>query len=324
MPTPPKIVAIILNFRTPDVTIDCLKTLAPEAAANPDFHVVLIDNHSGDDSVPRIQAAIAENAWSSSWLTFRSLEKNLGFAGGNNLVLREQLTAPSPPDYLLLLNSDTLVNAGCIARCKQIMDADPAIGALSCMLRNRDGSVQNVCRKFPHPLRESVRAFGLPWLFPPLFRWADLEDSSWNRESGPRDVDWIGGAFFFARSSALKKTGVMDEDFFFYGEDCEWCFRIHQNGWRIRFDPSTEIIHLGGASSDSTRVRNKQRETYTWRARLLVQKKCYGPAAERLVRYSYITMFRLRIAFQTLTGRGKSEKAAELRDGLSILTSPLL
>lgn len=324
MPIPPKTVAIVLNFRTPDVTIDCLRTLAPEAAANPGLKVVLIDNASGDDSIPRIRAAITENGWDAPWLEFRPLEKNLGFAGGNNLVLREQIASENSPDYLLLLNSDTLVAPGCISYCEKLMDAAPAIGAMSCMLRNRDGSVQNVCRKFPHPLRESVRAFGLPWLLPPLFRWADLEDSAWDRESGSRDVDWIGGAFFFARTSALKKTGVMDEDFFFYGEDCEWCFRIWKNGWRIRFDPGAEITHLGGASSDSTRVRNRQKEIYTWRARFLVQKKCYGALSERVVRACYISMFLLRIAFQTVTLRGKSEKAAELKDGLNILLSPLL
>ena len=80
MPPSPRLTVIVLNFRTPDVTIDCLKTLAPEAAANPGMKVVLLDNASGDDSVPRIEAAIRENGWGGGWLEFRSLDKNLGFA----------------------------------------------------------------------------------------------------------------------------------------------------------------------------------------------------------------------------------------------------
>ncbi|MEI8310778.1 MAG: glycosyltransferase family 2 protein [Verrucomicrobiota bacterium] len=323
MPPSPRLTVIVLNFRTPDVTIDCLKTLAPEALANPGMKVVLLDNASGDDSVPRIEAAIRENGWTGDWLEFRPLDKNLGFAGGNNRILHEQMAAKDPPAYLLLLNSDTLAGKGCIAYCTKIMEADPKIGALSCMLRNRDGSVQNICRKFPHPARESVRAFGLPWFLPALFRWADLEDSGWDRTAGPRDVDWIGGAFFFARTSALREAGVLDQEFFFYGEDCEWCHRLWKHGWRIRFDPGAETVHLGGASSDSTRVRNRQRDIYTWKARFLIQRKCYGPLAEKFVRGCYTAMFALRLGFARITGRGRSEKAAELREGLSMLLGPL-
>ena len=318
----PRLAVIVLNFRTPEVTIACLKTLAAEAVANPGLEVIVVDNASGDDSVPRIRAAIAENGWTGGWLDFREQDRNLGFAGGNNLILRERMAAENPPDYLLLLNSDTLVRPGCLAYCMKVMEEDPKIGALSCMLRNSDGTVQNVCRKFPSPLRESVRAFGLPWFVPALFRWADLEDSGWDRIAGPRDVDWIGGAFFFARTEALQVAGVLDQEFFFYGEDCEWCHRLRRHGWRIRFDPGAETVHLGGASSDSTRVRNRQRDIYTWKARFLVQRKCYGRAAERLVRGCYITMFALRLGFARITGRGRSQKAADLREGLSLLLHP--
>lgn len=263
--------------------------------------------------MPKLEAAIRENGWIAPWLEFRPLEKNLGFAGGNNLILREQMALPNPPKYLLLLNSDTLVQPGCIAACLGIMEADPKIGALSCMLRNRDGSVQNACRKFPHPFLAAIGAFGFPWLAPRLFRWADMDDEGWDRTAGPRDVEWIGGAFFLVRTAALKEAGVMDEDFFFLGEDCEWCHRIWKKGWRIRFDPSAEIVHLGGASSDNTRVRNFTKNVHIWKARFLVQRKCYGPLAENIVRNIYLVMFSLRIGLLQLTLRGRSEKADFLR-----------
>jgi GT2 family glycosyltransferase len=313
MGSPATLTVIILNFRTPDITIDCLRTLAPEAAQNPLMKVVLIDNNSGDDSVPKIRAAIEENGWSSGWLEFRPLEKNLGFAGGNNLILREQMALPQPPKYQLLLNSDTLVRPGCIATCIAIMEADPKVGAMSCMLRNRDGSVQNACRKFPTPLLASLGALGLPWLFPRLFSWSDMDDESWDRTANARDVEWIGGAYFLARTAALAQAGVMDEEFFFLGEDCEWCHRIWKNGWRIRFDPSAEIVHLGGASSDETRVRNFAKNVHTWKARFLVQRKCYGTVAETTVRSLYLASFALRIAFLWITLRGRSPKADFLR-----------
>lgn len=313
-----QVAIVILNFRTPEVTLDCLATLAAEYALWPQFKVVLVDNCSGDDSVPRIEAAIQENNW-TTWLEFRPFPKNLGFAGGNNVVLKEWLASADCPPFLLLLNSDTLVHPGCLQRSVEAIQADSGIGALSCQLLNRDGSVQNICRRFPRPDRETVRAFGLPWIFPKWFQWADLEDEKWDRRRETRDVDWISGAFFLARAETLKKAGVLDEDFFFYGEDCEWSYRVWKSGYRIRFDPRAEIVHLGGASSDATRVRNRTRDLYTWKARFLTQRKCYGPLAEWWVRGCYITVFAARAASLRIRGQGATQKYADMREGLSQL-----
>lgn len=318
---PPLLTIVVLNFRTPDVTIDCLRSLAPECTARPGIKVVLLDNASGDDSVEKIRSAIAKEGWGTDWLEFRAGDKNLGFSGGNNLILRDELARADRPRFLMLLNSDTIVRKGCIERSLATLEKDRRIGAMSCMLRNSDGSVQNICRKFPHPAREVLRAFGLPWIAPALFGWADLEDKGWNRETTARDVDWISGAFFLARSEALAQSGLLDEEFFFYGEDCEWCHRIWSNGWRIHFDPAGEIVHLGGASSDSTRVRNRQREMYVWSARLLIQRKCYGRAAEWIVRKAYEAAFIFRIMRLRISGRGESESAKETADALDLLRS---
>ena len=314
---------VVLNFRTPEITIDCLKTLAPEAAGDAGLRVVLVDNASGDDSVPRIRAAIAENGWDSGWLDFRAFEKNLGFAGGNNAILREYLARPDCPEYLLLLNSDTLVHGGCFEYCRKAMDADPRVGALSCQLFNRDGSVQNVCRLFPRPDREFVRAFGLPWMVPSLFGWADLEDLGWDRKAGARDVEWVGGAFMMLRAKALREAGVLDEGFFFYGEDCELCHRLRKAGWRIRFDPGASIVHLGGASSDGQRMRNRMKDILTWKARFRVQRMCYGSLAEKVSRAAYIVSFALRKTAMELTGRRGSPDYEGVCEGLKQLTGPL-
>ena len=157
-------------------------------------------------------------------------------------------------------------------------------------------------------------------MLPSLFRWADLENRGWDRTGGPRNVDWIGGAFFFLRTKAIKEVGFLDEDFFFYGEDCEYCFRLRKHGWGIRFDPGAEIVHLGGSSSDSTRVRNREKDIHTWKARLLVQRKCYGRLAEMFVHASYITMFALRRLYSLIRGDRSSQKAADIQSGLEILT----
>jgi len=318
-----ELVIHVLNFRTPGLTIDCLRTLAAERESYAGFEVLLIDNASGDDSVPRIQDALDREGW-GGWVRFLPLPANLGFAGGNNHSIRLCLEESAPPPFQLLLNSDTLVHPGSLKTSIAWMKAHPKTGAFSCMLRNKDGSVQNVCRKFPRPDRETARALGLPYVLPGAFAWADLEDTGWDRETADsRPVEWVGGAFMLLRADAIRQAGVMDERFFFYGEDCEWCFRLRKHGWEVRFDPSASITHLGGASSDTTRLLDKRREILTWKARFLVQRRCYGPLAEAWIRGVYIYAFAMRTVWLALSGQKNTLKYQSIRSGLHTLTHRL-
>lgn len=314
---------IIINFRTPDYTIDCIKSLAPERDEIPGLHVLLIENASGDDSLPRLRDAIERNTW-SSWVTLLAQDKNLGFAGGNNAGFDYVLAQPTPPDFVLLLNSDTLVHPGCLQRSLARMEADPDIGILSCMLRNRDGSVQNVCRRFPSPLRETVRAIGLPYIFRGAFEWAELEDAHWDRETTTRPVEWVGGAFMLLRTATVRRLGGMDESFFFYGEDIEFCHRMHRNGLKVFFDPAGSITHFGGGSSDSTRLANRRKEVLIWKARFHVQRQCYGWLAMAWIRLLYILVFTTKVLWYTITLRTKSPGMRGAISGWTVLTRPLI
>jgi GT2 family glycosyltransferase len=313
---------IIINFRTPGYTIDCLASLAPERAALPGLRVLLVENHSADDSLDRITSAIAEHQW-SPWVEVLAQDRNLGFAGGNNAAIRQALEGPDLPDYILLLNSDTLVHPGCLNACLARMEQNPDIGILSAMLRNRDGSVQNVCRRFPTPWRETVRAIGLPYLFRGAFAWAELEDAGWNRETTARDVEWVGGAFMLLRTETIQRLGGMDESFFFYGEDIEYCHRMWKNGRRVFFDPAGAITHFGGGSSDATRLHNRRKEVLIWRARFHVQRVCYGPLAAAWLRLLYILVFTAKVLWYALTGRWHDPRMQGARSGWSVLTRPL-
>ncbi len=314
---------VIINFKTPAYTEDCLRTLAPEMAAwGPGARVLLIDNASGDDSLPRLRAAIAANRW-QDWVELLPSEKNLGFAGGNNYVMRRVLAEADAPPWVLLLNSDTLVHPGCLAVCRAFMEAHPRVGVLSCMLRNRDGTVQNVCRKFPRPDRETARALGLPYFFPRAFGWADLEDLGWNRENVSRAVEWIGGAFMFLRTEAVRQAGLMDESFFFYGEDIEFCHRFWRHGWQVWFDPGAAITHFGGGSSDPTRLLDRRKDVLTWYARFHVQRRCYGRMAAAWLRAVYTAAFALRLGWLAVSGRRGTPIYRSIASGLRTLTGPL-
>jgi N-acetylglucosaminyl-diphospho-decaprenol L-rhamnosyltransferase len=313
---------VVINFRTPKYTIDCLASLEPEVRSLPGTVVHLVDNASGDDSLPRIREAISARGW-SGWVHLMAEEKNLGFAGGNNVALRRILAMENPPRYVLLLNSDTVVHPGCLAACLAAMEADPGVGMLGCLLLNADGTMQNAARKFPTPLRETVRALGLPWIAPKAFGWADIDDPAWDRTATTRDVEWICGAFMFLRTDALRQAGMLSEEFFFYGEDLEFCHRFHRTGWRIRHDPRGVVTHFGGVSSDDARLAATLRNSLTWSAWFKVQRLCYGRLAAAWLRAVYVLAFGARSLRLKWTGQADSEKYRRYREQFDMLRGSL-
>ena len=120
------------------------------------------------------------------------------------------------------------------------------------------------------------------------------------------------------RTALAQKTGLFDTDFFFYGEDMELCHRMHREG-SVFFDPSVSITHFGGASSDGTRLRNTQRDLLRWKARFLVQEKCYGRFAARWSRAMYICAFFLHKMYLLARNRRQTETYAGVEAGLEQL-----
>jgi N-acetylglucosaminyl-diphospho-decaprenol L-rhamnosyltransferase len=310
-----RLAVIILNYRTPALTVDCLRSLAPEMAAVGDCRVIVVDNASGDSSVAAIGGAISQCGW-SAWAELVVMPRNGGFAWGNNRgwdLCRDA-------SCVLLLNSDTLVNAGCLAHCLKTMEGDERIGALSCQVLNSDGTIQNVTRRFPTPLNQTLCALGLPWRLPRFFRWADIQAPEWDRMR-PMDVDWIGGAFMMVRGDLARRIGLLDEEFFFYGEDIEFCHRVWKAGYRVRFDPGASIVHLGGSSSGSDKAPDLDRQRQRWAARYLVQRKCHGRLAEWCVRWIDRCNAALHLAALGLAGKRGDARYANLKAQLATQTA---
>jgi GT2 family glycosyltransferase len=308
---PRSILVVVVNYRTPALTLACLESLAPEIATIPDAHCVVVDNASGDDSVPAIRSLLDSRGF-GNWLTLLESDTNRGFAGGNNLGIAHG----EPAEYVLLLNSDTVVHPGSLNRCLEVMRENPRVGAMSCRVLNSDGTIQNVTRRLPSPLRMTCAAAGLPWRWPRLFGWADTDDLGWDREHLARNVDWLGGAFLFIRSAALGGRVRLDEDFFFYGEDIEICHRIWKFGWTCHYDPLATITHHGGASSDPSRMPSGKRSSHRFKARYLVQQKCYGRWASEWARALDLGVTSAHLLRAQLRRRGE---IPELRERLKLV-----
>ncbi len=296
-----KLGIVILNYRTPDLTLDCLRSLIAERDAMQTaggLRVVVVDNHSDDGSAQAIAKTIEAESI-GDWVELLPLDENLGFAGGNNPGVDRLIDC----QYVLLLNSDTVVHPGCLAHCVAVMDRDDTIGVMSGLVLNADGTPQNVTRTFPNPLRSTVESLGLPWKLPRLFGWADTDDLTWDRMTTTRDVDWVGGAFMLICRTVIDKIACLDDDFFFYGEDIEFCHRVWRNGWRVHYAPGPPTTHLGGASSDPDQLPALHRSKLQWRARYLVQRKCYGWLAMIWLRAVDLAVWSARLVWRFVTGK---------------------
>ncbi len=214
-----RMAVVILNYRTPQLVIDCLASLEGEVDPLRDV-VVVVDNASGDDSVDRIEAAIEQNHW-TEWCRFIPSPDNNGFSAGNNLGC-----AAVNADYYLLTNSDTLFRPGAIEELMRGAAAHPQAAMLGPRLECPNGDPQVSCFKFHSPLSELIDAAATGLLTKLLSKF-----------NVPRPVidhsacyDWLGFPCVLVRSDVLQEIGPMDEGFFMYYEDVDYCRRIARRG----------------------------------------------------------------------------------------------
>lgn len=227
---------LILNYNTRELTINALRSVY-DSITSCRFEVILVDNASKDDSIPHIQAEFPQ-------VTLILNQENVGFAIANNQAMRV-----AQGRYVLLLNSDTLIQSDTLETMLQFMDKHAEVGAAGCKLVLQDGSLDKACKRgFPTPSASFYYAFGISKLFPHVPRFNQYQ-LGYKDPDDAYPVDCLVGAFMFVRRAAIDQVGMLDEEFFMYGEDIDWCYRIKQAGWVNYYYPKTQILHLKGASS---------------------------------------------------------------------------
>ena len=229
----------IVSHGAPELLRSCLRSLATTADSKP-RQVVVVDSGSPDETPEMV-------AREFSWVELIR-RPNVGFAAANNLVLRE-LGA----EFVLLLNPDTELRDGALESCLERMDADPAIGIVGCKLVLQSGELDHACkRSFPTPLSALAHFTGIgrsdraPGRLS-QYRATDLGEN----EPGP--VDAVNGAFMLVRAQAIREVGLLDEGYWLYMEDLDWCYRFWQRGWKVFYEPSGVVLHVKGGSSGKRR-----------------------------------------------------------------------
>ena len=268
----PSVSVIVLSYNTRDLTLTCLEHFAPQALAT-GWEVIVVDNGSQDGTVSAVNRKFPQVK------VVRS-EENRGFAAGVNLGL-----AQAQGEAILLMNSDVLASFAALSALPAFLDAHPQVGALSPRLCTREGAPQAFAYGGDPTLGYLLRR-GLHRLLGrgPLHDWA-IET--------PIEVDWVSGACLCVRRETLEQVGLLDERFFLYFEDNDWCLRMRQAGWKVMYVPTVAVVHLGGRSEPERRAAGRH---YRESLRYFYQKH-YAPPATWLLSAAlgvYDVLLRLR------------------------------
>jgi N-acetylglucosaminyl-diphospho-decaprenol L-rhamnosyltransferase len=267
------LLVVVLNYRTYQLTIDCLQSLVNEVQALPKTQVVVSDNDSGDGSVEQIQAAITGNGW-SDWATLMPLDRNGGFAFGNNAPIRKALESENPPPYILLLNPDTVVRPGALGALVDFMEAHPDVGIAGSRLEDPDGTPQHSAFRFHTVLSEIDSGLRLGLVTKLLDSWVIAPPIA----DEPCQTDWVAGASMIVRREVFEAIGLMDEAYFMYYEEMDFCLQANRAGWSCWYVPKSQVVHLVGQSSGVTDRKRppKRLPQYLFDSRRRYFTKNYG------------------------------------------------
>ena len=227
---------IVVAWNVRQLLYDCLKSVYEETKGV-DFEVIYVDNASEDGSIDMVRdefpaVKIIEN------------DENKGFIIANN-----QAIEVSKGRYVLLLNSDTIVLDNAIVKTVKFGDDHPEAAVVGCRILNPDRTLQRCCFMFPSILNLFLSATYLYKIFPKSRFWG-RERMTWWDYSDVREVDGIVGCYALVRKEAIEEVGLMDDIYFFYGDDVDWCYRFRKNGWKVIYTPGAEIIHYGGKNTE--------------------------------------------------------------------------
>lgn len=287
---------IIVNWNTRQILRDCLQSVY-EQTQDIAFEVIVVDNGSSDDSTDMIRGEFPQ-------VRLIANPDNRGFASANN-----QGIADATGRYILLLNSDTVVLDGAIQKTVTFADSRPDAGVFGCRVLNCDKTLQPTCFMFPSLLNMVLSSAYLYKLFP-RNRFFGRERMTWWDRNDVREVEVVTGCFLMARTEVMQQVGLLDEAYFMYGEETDWCFRFKKAGWKVLFTPEPQIIHLGGQSSKL----NSEKMYIQLRKSILQFMRKHRSWPVYLVACLLVVLFlALRIPWWALASLASSRDRAECR-----------
>lgn len=272
MSTPTTLITIV-NYRSGALVVNCLNSLRGEVQANPGTQVVVVDNASGDGSADLIAEHISQSGW-GEWARLVRSDLNGGFSYGNNVAIRPSFYSAHPADFYWLVNPDTLVRPGALRALTDFMVQHPRVGITGSSLEDEDGELWPWTFRFPSLLSEFDSGLRLGVVSKLLSKHVLA------RQMGavPERVDWLPGASMMVRREVFQAVGLMDESYFLYFEETDFCLQAQQAGWDCWYVPQSRVMHIAGQSTGVTTKtdRPKRLPTYWFESRRRFFVKNHG------------------------------------------------
>ncbi|HLC82941.1 MAG TPA: glycosyltransferase family 2 protein, partial [Bacteroidia bacterium] len=229
---------IIVSFNGKEFLKKCLTSILQSMEGKLKYEIIVVDNASSDGSYEMMQKEFPQ-------VKLISNKKNLGFSAANNIGVK---ASNKNSKYVLFLNPDTIIHGNTIEEMVKFMDKHESVGASTCKLIMPNGKIDDAShRGFPTPWNSFCYFSGLAQIFPKSRIFAGY-NLSWMNMDKAHEIDVLAGAFMLVRRKAGEEVGWWDEDYFFYGEDIEFCFQLKKKGWKIYYVPTASIEHFKGVS----------------------------------------------------------------------------
>jgi GT2 family glycosyltransferase len=284
-----RLTVVILNYRLPDLTIECLQSLESEATRF-GAQVVIADSASADGSLEKIRSAIESRGW-GNWGSVLPLERNGGYAYGNNAAIHRLLDCPEPSELIMLLNPDTLIRPQAIETLADFMARHPEIGIIGSQLEDGERRPQASGFRFPTILNEVDGGLRLNVFSKLVANRAVVFPPS----PEPYRVDWVSGASMMIRRSVFESIGMFDEGYFLYFEEVDFALRAAEAGWQCWVEPRSRVMHYQGRATgvDGIESRGKRRPVYWFESRrryfIKHHGRLYAMAADALWAFAYLS-----------------------------------
>ncbi|MFL6726581.1 MAG: glycosyltransferase family 2 protein [Sphingomicrobium sp.] len=250
-----------MNYRTPELTMRCVASLAGERNRLPRLRAVVVDGGSQDGSSAVLEKALGGDEF-REWVTFIPLAVNGGFGWANNQAILTLARDPSPPDYVHVLNPDTEVAEGAVMSLVAELEKHGCCGAAGSQLLTDDGQEAASAFRFPSSGREFVNAAQST----KLARLLGIAPTVVG-EPASSEADWVSGASVMLRSAALREVGLFDDGFFLYFEEVELMHRLRSAGWTVRHVPQSRIVHAEGFATGVRRDASRPMPRYWYESR---------------------------------------------------------
>lgn len=305
-----RVLLIIVNYASAELAVRSVESLEGEQRdAEIDLRIVVVENASGEAGY------LGEKLKNKPGVSLVVADRNGGFAFGNNRGIGFAYESGFVPDYFHFLNPDTVVYPGAVRALVDFLEAHPEAGVAGSSIEHGDGTDWSMAFRFPTYLSEIDRGLHLGI----VTKWLEPWVVSLQMNKSPRQVDWVSGASFMVRRDVVEEVGGLDEGYFLYFEEADFCFKVRRAGWQCWYVPDSRIRHLAGHSTGmaSRHKRPARVPAYWFASRRRFFTKNYGVPYAALADVAFSLAFSIGHLRRVIERRGDEDPPRYLRDLLS-------